>query len=511
MQQVFLRGEKRPAFFVKTWEAGTARRVTLAALRGRADGEVETLWTVAALPETVDLIPVEKSGPGTDTSTLLRVRLAANETANVVAEHVQPRIVESRPLGADVGPPIVAQLRAGQARCVIAEGASQSVFVIDPPKQRGEPPKLRWQRPGRGMGDGARTAGLLAVDLDSDGACEVVAADQAHAGHAVLVAYRGDGSVLWEKAFPHTSGAPPVWNTSALTFWWPGRFRRSDLLDLLVSTRRRLMHSDVGQLIDGRDATTLWTHERAEVPGQFRWGWAGIALAAADIDGDRRDELICLYPVCFWIADGQTGRIMTGRDLASRKELPAWAAYGEPMVHDFNGDGKLEVLLDSPYILALLDRTGKPLWHGPGRVDFPVSPSDGNTTETTSCKHALVDIDGDGTFEIASAGYGDGVRVIDPRTGQRLWSLRAPAPTGAKVTAANIDGRGGDEILYPAGPTLVVVTGDRTSGRVLWTWQGPAALSLPAIADVDGDGLAEIVVQDALGAVHCLSKPLPNE
>ena len=75
----------------------------------------------------------------------------------------------------------------------------------------------------------------------------------------------------------------------------------------------------------------------------------------------------------------QTGRITAGRELASRKELPAWAAYGEPMVHDFNGDGKPEVLLDSPYILALLDRTGKPLWHGPGRVDFPVSPGDGNT------------------------------------------------------------------------------------------------------------------------------------
>jgi hypothetical protein len=27
---------------------------------------------------------------------------------------------------------------------------------------------------------------------------------------------------------------------------------------------------------------------------------------------------------------------------------------------------------------------------------------------------------------------------------------------------------------------------------------------MPAIADVDGDGLAEIVVQDAGGTVHCI-------
>ena len=182
-----------------------------------------------------------------------------------------------------------------------------------------------------------------------------------------------------------------------------------------------------------------------------------------------------LYPVCFWVAEGETGQITWSRDLAARKELPAWAAYGEPIVHDFNGDGKPEVLLDSPYLLALLDVTGKPLWHGPGRVDFPVTPGDGNAGETTGCKHALVDIDGDGTFEIASAGYGDGVRVIDPRTGKRLWSLRAPAPSGPKVAAANIDGQGGDEIIYPAGNTLVVITGDRTSGHVLWTWTGRRA------------------------------------
>jgi outer membrane protein assembly factor BamB len=264
------------------------------------------------------------------------------------------------------------------------------------------------------------------------------------------------------------------------------------------------MHSDVGQLLDGRSGRILWTRDKAELPGKFRWGYAGIPLAAADLNGDRLDELVCLYPVCYWMAEGRTGRIIAGQELASRRQLPAWAAYGEPMVYDFNGDGRPEVLLDSPYVLALLDASGKPLWHGLGRMDYPVRPDEGNAGQTTACKHALVDIDGDGKFEIASAGYGDGVRVIDARTGKVLWSLSAPAPTGARVAAANIDGRAGDEILYPAGTTLVAITGDRTSGRVLWTWNGPAALSLPAVADVDGDGQAEILVQDATGTVHCL-------
>jgi hypothetical protein len=507
MQHVLLRGDKRPTFFVRTWDAGAARTLSVAALSCREGGPPRTLWQVGGLPEACELIPLEETGPEGVATALLRVRLAAHEAAQLVGQGARARIIESHPLGTDGAPPIVAPLGAGRDRCVVAEGPGPRVFAIAPPARRGEAPQLRWQRPGRGMRDGARAVGLLAADLDGDGVCEVVAADQARAGHAVLVAYRGDGSTLWEKPFAHTPGAPPVWNTGALTFWWPGHFRRPDRLDLLVNTRRRLMHSDVGQLLDGRDASTVWTHEKAVVPGQFRWGWAGIPLAAADVDGDHLDELVSLYPVCFWVAEGQDGGITTGRDLASRQELPAWAAYGEPLVHDFDGDGRPEVLLDSPYILALLDRAGKPLWHGPGRADFPVGPGGGNAGETTNCRHALVDIDGDGTFEISSAGYGDGARLVDPRTGGRLWSLPAPAPTGPKVAAANIDGQGGDEILYPAGDRLVVLTGDRTSGRVLWTWQAPAALSLPAIADVDGDGLAEIVVEDADGTIHCLAAP----
>jgi outer membrane protein assembly factor BamB len=219
---------------------------------------------------------------------------------------------------------------------------------------------------------------------------------------------------------------------------------------------------------------------------------------------DHRDELICLHPVCFWIADAQNGTIAFGKELASRKMLPAWAAYGEPLVYDFDNDGALEVLLDSPYILALLKQDGSVMWHGSPRVDFPVATDKNNVDETTQCKHALVDIDGDGQFEIASAGYGNGVRVIDPRNGNVLWSLDAPKPNGPKVSSANIDGLGGDEIIYSSGTTLVAVTGDAQAGRILWQWQAPATLSMPAIADVDGDGKAEIVVQDAQATIHCL-------
>jgi len=51
---------------------------------------------------------------------------------------------------------------------------------------------------------------------------------------------------------------------------------------------------------------------------------------------------------------------------------------------------------------------------------------------------------------------------------------------------------------------------DRSAGRVLWTWQAPAALSMPAIADADNDGKAEIVLHDADATVHCLDAADPK-
>jgi outer membrane protein assembly factor BamB len=147
------------------------------------------------------------------------------------------------------------------------------------------------------------------------------------------------------------------------------------------------------------------------------------------------------------------------------------------------------------------------VWHGKARRDYPAGTEDDNVGETTATRHALIDLDGDGRLELASAGYRDGVRAIDPRDGRILWALEAPQPTGNKCAAADIDGRTGDELIYAAGKDLVAVTGNRETGRILWRFEAPAALSLPAIADTDSDGLAEIIVQSADGVVRAIDGP----
>ena len=109
---------------------------------------------------------------------------------------------------------------------------------------------------------------------------------------------------------------------------------------------RYLQRREVDRLV-AVEGATLWRQEKAILPGQFIWGYAGIPPGVADLDGDGLDELISLYPVCFWVADGRTGKLKNGVELASQKKLSAWAAYGEPMVRRFTGKPEAEVLLDS--------------------------------------------------------------------------------------------------------------------------------------------------------------------
>jgi outer membrane protein assembly factor BamB len=506
MRQALLTEGPRPAFLVLESEPGKDRlTLKLSALRGNSAGGIETLWVAQGLPSIVEGLAIAGPGPGGETSAVLRVVQPAQGLATIEAENCTLEVAARRARGTAPHSPVAARLEPGGPVCVVVQGAGEEIFCIRPPA-RGGKPEVIWRRSGRGIGNGAQPGTLALADLLGDGRREVIAAGQTPSGGAEVVALRGDGSLLWRRSFPGFPGETPVHNIGGLAYYWPGRFRSADRADLFVNLRRGLMHSDLGVLLDGRTGEEVWRREKAIAPEKFRWGFSGAPLAVADLFGDRREELVCLYPVCFWVADGSTGDFLAAEELASRKVVPAWAAYGEPMVWDFDGDGTREVLLDSPYLLALLDRDGKPRWHGKPKADYPTGNAEDNLGETTSIRHALLDLDGDGRLEIASAGYKDGVRAIDPRDGAVLWSLEAPAPTVPRCSAADLDGDGGEELLYAAGNQLVAVKGDRKSGRILWTFSpGPGALSLPAIADLDGDGRAEIVVQSADGVLRVIA------
>ncbi|MCH2202153.1 MAG: hypothetical protein MK102_09290 [Fuerstiella sp.] len=479
---------------------------SISAIRTDTNDQFRTLWHVTGFATPPN--PIALTTSGDSVTALVGVNLDKNQQVLLAGNNANATVVTRRPLGAGPLAPIAARPQPAGLMNIYVEGPGENIFSIAPPTSENMAPRILWQRPGRGMGNNFSNGAILAADLDNDHSVEIVCAGRDSSGAAELVAYRSDGEVYWRHVYSETQGSRPKHNAGALTWWWAGRFRSSEQVDLFVNTRRGLMNSEVGHLLDGRTGGQIWKKEKALLPNVFQWGYGGFPLAVADMTGNRRDELVNLYPVCYWMADGKTGQLIAGQDLASQEVVPAWAAYGEPTVWDFDGDGNKEVLLDSVYILALLDSSGTTIWHDRERHSDTIDRNTDASGETTKTRHALVDFDGDGRMEIASAGYRDGVRAIDPRNGSVLWSVDAPNPTRSKSAAANIDGIGGDELIYTAGKSLVVVSGDRNAGRILWTWDGPAELSLPAIADVDNDGKAEIVFQSARGIIHCIDGPV---
>ncbi len=98
-----------------------------------------------------------------------------------------------------------------------------------------------------------------------------------------------------------------------------------------------------------------------------------------------------------------------------------------------------------------------------------------------------------------------GVACFDLQ-GRRLWSYAMTPPVTATPAVADVNGDGLEEIVAADGKgTLVVLVSD---GKSLWSAELSAQVradSCPAVVDLDGDGRVEIVVGDASGTVSCLS------
>lgn len=297
------------------------------------------------------------------------------------------------------------------------------------------------------------------------------------------------------------------------------------------------------------NGTPLWTV--AAVPGvgagckaQTTSSAIGSSPAVADLDGDGRVEVVIGVGTSWTpnqngsviVVDGATGatkwRWTGSRDFGNvwidSPVNDGWceAVFSTPTLGDVNGDGHTDIVFGGwDQRIWALDRFGQTI------SGFPFTADD-----TVWSSPALFDSDNNGAAEIyiggdsTPLGYFDNLggvfRALDASSGTvvEMWNKSPSEVIMSSPAIGDIDGDGRAEVIvgagefwfltcangYPCGPAggtdhvkvfaWHVDDGSPLPGFPVST--GGTVMASPALGDVDGDGLPEVVVGSYDGYVY---------
>ncbi|AKS41591.1 putative Ig domain-containing protein [Wenzhouxiangella marina] len=229
------------------------------------------------------------------------------------------------------------------------------------------------------------------------------------------------------------------------------------------------------------------------LPGSSGSGFVST-IAIGDLDGNGLVELVApssngrLY---VYRGDGQDAG--GGSPILWSSDLVGPAA--EPALADLDGDGDAEIVVVGREGSFAFQHDGQLLWSNPGVASYIASedigwggPSIGN-------------LDLDPEPEIVIAAQDDALYVLD-HLGNVVWSDPLPGPTPTVPVLADLTGDGVLDIVVAQGLTLKVID-YFGGGTVAWSRELPDPIAIlggsrvfgaPAIADLDGDGGAEVIV-----------------
>ncbi len=296
-------------------------------------------------------------------------------------------------------------------------------------------------------------------DIDGDGRVDIVAVT----GEGYVVLIDGDGNVL------RTSDKPIPGNAES-TFGWGGGVA---IADMDGDGFPEIAFGSTVFSTTNNAITLKWT-------GAFGIGGGDVEEALStfvDLDGAPDNHLELLA--------GNTAYNVDGTVLWHQAALPD----GFPAVGDFNGDGKPDVALVGNGQLWILDGATGTIELGP--VALPGTGSGGAPT--------IADFDGDGKPEIGVA-MATFYSVMKPnfttKTLDVLWSTPnhdlSSSVTGS--TVFDFEGDGKPEVIYADECFLWVFDGQTGAVRFATPHTSFTGTEASLVADVDGDGHAEIVM-----------------
>lgn len=326
------------------------------------------------------------------------------------------------------------------------------------------------------------------ADLDGDGVNEIVETDVA-SGHQPSIQARslgGEPKTIWHAELPPPDriGLPA---TTRPAYVRKGHFTGGKTPDLYFWAGTPLVRSAV---IRGETGDMLW--DKGETPNLERyWGPSVNQASVYDFNGDGREDLVFTNPDYYCVADGPTGEPLLGPLHPPQIfDQPSQGLYTLPAILDHSEGGPVVCLVAGHYFQAAMSLHAAPMW-------YKLPPAG----EARCAEEGFMRLP-DGSWLMGFGRQNGNFACLDVSDGTVRWELPVDASC-TDVATCDIDGDGQPEFVFGTSHgQLYAVRDAGDHAVVVWQVALSAGAGAPIAADVNADGLSDIIVPTNDGYVN---------